>query len=268
MSKPATFVAAVALSCSLASPALAQISSRPTDPPSVTAENQTWYLSGEPIAFGGGIYYPTGPVSHFLRNEMVPSGAFDNVTIYTRTTIERGSMIYVPLAGGLVRPYERRRTGDLAGTSGSMAPSFPVVLPSDPRAQAEDTTAAQVPGDIMARVASLSDFPATSAEPQSARAPLPESVGTAGVLLAAPARPVPTRMETVQRPVGLNNVFVQFNNARWFAAGTAVELVPGRFTQIGEYRGFPVYREQGRPDVIYIALIAGSPGLLSPYTSR
>jgi hypothetical protein len=268
MTRPATFFAAFALTCSVVVPAGAQISSWPTDPPVVTAENQAWYLSGEPIAFGGGIFYPTGPITHFVRNEMVPAGAFDNVTIYVRTTIERGSIIYVPLAGGVVRPYERRRTGDLAGTSGSMAPSFPVVLPSDPRAQAEDSAAARVPGDILARVVNTSSFPGAALQSGPAASPGPDPIGTAGMLLSAPARPVATHMETVQRPVGLNGVFVQFDNARWFASGGAVELVPGRFTQIGDYRGFPVYRDQSRPDTIYVALLAGSPGLLSPYTSR
>lgn len=266
MTRPATVFAAFALTCSIAVTAHAQISSRPTDPPVVTAENQSWYLSGEPIAFGGGIYYPAGPITHFVRNEMVPAGAFDNVTIYIRTTIERGSIIYVPLAGGVVRPYERRRTGDLAGTSGSTPPSFPVVLPSDPRAQVEDVAAA-VPGDILARVVSMSS-PNGAAQPASAALPPPEAIGTTGTLLAAPTRPVATRIETAQRPVGLNNVFVQFENTRWFAGGNAVELVPGKFTHTGDYRGFPVYRQQSRPDTIYIALIAGAPGLLSPYTSR
>ena len=47
---------------------------------------------------------------------MVRSGTYGNVPIYVRTTQEPGSIIYVPLAGGLMRPYERPRSGDLAGT--------------------------------------------------------------------------------------------------------------------------------------------------------
>jgi SnoaL-like domain len=91
-------------------------------------------LSGEPIAYGGGVYYPSGPITHFNRNEMVESGSFDGVPIFVRPTMEIGSVIFVPLAGGLMRPYEQRRAGDLAGTSGSTAPNF-VVQPPQPYGQ-------------------------------------------------------------------------------------------------------------------------------------
>jgi hypothetical protein len=84
----------------------------------------------------------------------------------------------------------------------------------------------------------------------------------------APARALPTRIETVQRPVGLNGVFLQFENTRWFAAGPAVEFSAGRFTLAGEHRGFPVYRDAARPDLIFVAHVAGTPELVIPYKSR
>ena len=80
--------------------------------------------------------------------------------------------------------------------------------------------------------------------------------------------PVRTRVETVQRPVGINNVFLEFHNARWFAAGSAVEFATERFTRIGEHRGFPVYEETGRSGVIYVSLAQGAPGLVTPYKMR
>src|SRR5215210_5664131 len=117
--------AALKILCSV--PLMAQVSSVP---PTVTAENEAWYLSGGAVSFGGGVYYPAGAVIHFVRNEMVRTGFLGNTPVYARTTQEPGSIIYVPLAGGLMRPYERRRSGELAGTSGSSAPSFVVVLPA------------------------------------------------------------------------------------------------------------------------------------------
>ena len=47
----------------------------------------------------------------------------------------RFGIIYVPIGGGLMQPYERPRTGDLAGTTGNRAPSSPVAT-SGPRARA------------------------------------------------------------------------------------------------------------------------------------
>jgi hypothetical protein len=77
-----------------------------------------------------------------------------------------------------------------------------------------------------------------------------------------------TRIQTVQRPVGLNAVFVEFQGTRWFSAGSAVEYSPDRFTPIGEHRGFTVYQQTGQPGVIYMALLPGTPGLVAPYKSR
>jgi len=99
----------------------------------------------------------------------------------------------------------------------------------------------------------------------------PVPVGTLGpnraeTVLATAAR---TRIETVQRPVGLNSVYVEFLNVKWFPAGTAVEFAADRFTQVGEHRGFPVYREKGRADdTIYVSVLPGEPGLVVPYKSR
>src|SRR5947208_6298554 len=107
-------------------PARAQIQYRPTDVPIVTAENESWYVNREPIQFAGDLYYPAGATVFFNGNSMVRSGHFNGVPVYTDTTIEPFSIVYVPLSRGLMQPYERRRAGDIAGTTGSRAPSFPV----------------------------------------------------------------------------------------------------------------------------------------------
>lgn len=284
MSRRAAFFATVsALVFAAGSGAFAQITLQPTPLPTVTAETRDWYTSGAPISLNRGVYYPSGPIRHFLRNEMVESGVFDGVAVYTLPTQEPGSIIYVPVSGGLVRPYERRRSGDLAGTVGSTTSSFPIILP------AEEARRPAVPAPGVVQVPS--------------QAALPEPVGTAGfmygtpgarpfaseppaervaasvalpgpdtrvltALSSAPARTLPRRVETLQRPTGINNVYLEFRDVRWFAAGPAIEFSAERFVQIGERRGFPVYEEPGRPNTIYVSLVAGPPGLVAPYTSR
>ena len=260
-------LAGTALVLALGSSVRAQISMQPTPPPTATAENESWYLSGGPISFGGNVYYPAGPITHFSRNEMVRTGTYGNTPVYVRTTQEPGSIIYVPLTGGVMRPYERRRSGDLAGTVGSTAPSFRVILPSEEAPQETIASAAAPPTGVPIPVGTTgfvpTPVPQPAPEPPAAAAPMP--VATSLVLQAAPVR---TRIETVQRPVGLNTVFIQYGGARYVSAGPAVEYSATRFSQVGEHQGFPVYQENGKPGVIYLSLLPGAPGLIAPYTAR
>ena len=262
-------IVAVLLLCSI-SPA-AQITSQRTPPPEAAADNEAWYVSGSPIVLGGITYYPSGPITHFSANEMVPSGMFERVPVYRRTTQEPGSIVYVPLRGGLVRPYERRRSGPLAGTEGSTAPHFPIVLPATEALRGVPSPPADAVAPIVPQAVGTSGFPVGTA-PETrplvgSQAEPDVAVGTFGRVPAAAvvARP---HLETARRPFGLNGVFVEFNDARWFAAGPAVEYSSERFTKIGDYRGFPVYRASGEPDSIYIAPVAGAPNLLAPYRTR
>ena len=252
-------------------PLAAQVSLQPTPPPTITAENEAWYANGAPVTLAGSVYYPSGPVTHFLRNEMVRTGMVGNVPVYARTTQEAGSVIYVPLAGGVMKPYERRRSGDLAGTVGSSAPSFRVMLAAEEAAasgrepQARFSTPLPVPVGTTGYVTATTTSPG---EPVAAPSAAAVPVGTSGGVFDAPARSIPTRIQTARRPVGLNTVFVDFQDARWFASGPAVEYSATRFTRIGEHRGFDVYQESARPGTIYLSLLEGAPGLLAPYRRR
>jgi hypothetical protein len=250
-------------------PAHAQIAMRPTPSPAATAENEAWYLRGDAITAGGRVYHPSGPVVHFHGHEMVLSGQIGNVPFYTRTTQEPGSIIYVPLPGGVVRPYERRRAGDIAGTVGSTAPSFPVVLPAAERPEDGPLRAAApptgTPVGLMGRPVSAegpsapADFPAD-----------PQVTGTSGVASLPGLRPSPGALLTARTPVGLNDVFVNFAGDRWFSAGRAVAHDEG-LTRIGDHNGFPVYSRAGSPGTIYIPTIAAAQGgapLLAPYRAR
>ena len=94
-----------------AAPAFAQIQSRPTDAPIVTADNESWYVNREPMQFAGDLYYPAGAAVFFNGNTMVRSGHYNGVPLYTDTTIEPYSIVYVPIQRGLMQPYERPRQG-------------------------------------------------------------------------------------------------------------------------------------------------------------
>ena len=102
---PARLVMATVLTISAANQAYAQLDARSTAEPLTTAQNEAWYLNGEPVVFEGNLYLPAGPRTYFNRYEMVRSGFFRGVPLYTRTTIEPYSLVFVPIGGGLMQPY-------------------------------------------------------------------------------------------------------------------------------------------------------------------
>ena len=51
-------------------------------------------------------------------------------------------------------------------------------------------------------------------------------------------------LATARRPQGFNGVFIEYESQRYFSDGPAVPFDEKRFTRVGEYRGFPVYRQQ------------------------
>src|SRR5919106_1415485 len=123
----------VALALVAAAPAAAQVQSRPTDPPLVTASSESCYQPRDPLKFGGELYYPAGATVFFNGNTMVRFGHYNGVPLYADTTLEPYSVIFVPIGRGLMQPYERVRGGELAGTVGSRTPSFPVRSVPEPR---------------------------------------------------------------------------------------------------------------------------------------
>ena len=265
MNGRALFVVAAALIGALtASPtSVAQTMLQPTPKPIVTADNEVWYQAGVPITFAGNIYYPAGPIVHFNANEMVRSGHYQGIPLYSRTTLEPYSIVYVPLYGGLMQPYERRRAGDVADTVGSMSPSFPVVR------SAEQSNMEYVPGAGMIQApAPPSQLGAivdrTPVEPTDQPQGATSSVGTAGGESRVPLG----LLATAKRPEGLNGVFVEYNNQRYFSDGPARDFDAKSFTRIGEYHGFPVYRRQGETNAIYIPPLAGPPAIVAPYRTR
>lgn len=244
----------VVFGCAPTSSVVAQITMQSTSPPTVTVENESWYIMNEPVIFAGNNYYPGGPSIHFLPNEMVLSGFFRGVPLYTRTTIEPYSVVFVPIAGGMMRPYERRRSGDLAGTTGSSVPSLPVEIPTAFSA-ASRIQAAGPPFVETSGVISDSNPPAApqvslrapGAEPPLQTAPTSRRVGTGGAAAKRVGRPA------------ANGVYVEFNNQRWYSSAPPKSLDAGTLRRVGEWHGFPVYTSAiTGPSTIYIPVSQGS----------
>ena len=244
--------AALMLSVSVA--ASAQVVSRPTDPPIVTAENDSWYRLRQPVLFAGEAYYPAGATVFFNGNTMVRTGHYNGVPLYADTTIEPYSVIFVPIGRGLMQPYEKVRGGDLAGTVGSRTPSFPVRTNAEPRelpVAAVAPTAPPLPIGAIGRE--------EGAVGTSGRTSVPAPVGTGGTIAA---RPRSGGVTTARRAESNDGVWVQFMGAKWISAGAAVPLRASEFVQVGEYAGFPVYARKGlEEDRIYLP----SPGGVIPF---
>src|SRR4051794_29222413 len=112
----------------------AQVSPFRTPAPEVSGAAAEWQIESAPIVVDGLTYYPTRGFRLFDGQVMAQTGLYSGVPIYTDTTIEPFSEVYVPLGSGRMRVYERRRNRELAGTTGSHTPTFPVESASAPPA--------------------------------------------------------------------------------------------------------------------------------------
>ena len=245
----------------------AQILYRPTAPPLVHAASAEWQTQGEPLSHAGMVYYPTGPMVFFDGNRMVRVGEHFGVPLYADTTLEPLSIVYVPVAGGMMKPYERPRTGDLAGTVGSRTPALPVPAGADLR-WPTGLAQAQAPPS---RVSPLPAPPVVVISGPTTGTPgTPERLASLAAASTPPAgsAPEPLRVESIPPPSTNDGVWVEYDGRRWFSAGRAVPFSPDVFTPVGDHHGFPVYRERsGASDVIYVTVIAGG-GPVAPYAVR
>src|SRR5688500_15108768 len=119
-------VAGALMWCVAVTSVSAQVLDRPTPRPTRTAVNESWYVDREPIFVAGDYYYPAGASVFFDADTMVLTGFYASTPLYWDSTYEPHSVVFVPIGRGLMQPYERRRAGDVVGTSGSRPPSFPV----------------------------------------------------------------------------------------------------------------------------------------------
>jgi hypothetical protein len=246
----------------------------------VTASNADWQTNGSPIVVDGVVYYATRGFREFDGQVMVQVGLFEGVPIYADATLEPYSELYVPVGGTRMRAYERRRDGALASTSASRVPSFPIIVRTEPApGQRIDETVAAVGGD---RRVGYGAFPDTArgAGAGSAFNAADRLGGTAAAydLTPAPASAATntadrgvtprTMMQSIPRPSTNNGVWLEFDNARWYAVGPATAFSPDRFEPLGEYRGFRVYRDKTRADsAIWVSVVKDGPAV-APYAKR
>ena len=234
----------------------AQAYSLPTPPPQVTAAGADWQIQGEPVFYDGNFYYPTGPSVFFDGNVMVRSGVYKTVPLYVDASVDPYGVVYVPIGGNVMRPYERLRAGELAGTVGNRPPSFPIERDVELSAAAGATSGLITPPT------------GVSLEPRI----IPErAVGTGGSVVpravpsdaAAPsasAHPEPTIVESIPAPRANNGIWLEFQGARYYSAGAAVPFSPSRFVPVGVHDGFPVYRDvHGAPGEIFVTVVKGGP---------
>jgi hypothetical protein len=221
---------------------MAQATWQPTPTPTTTAAHEPWFRNAEPIPWNDTLYYQAGATVFFNRYQMVRSGSYRGVPLYTDTTLDPFGIIYVPIGGGLMQPYERRRTGDLAGTTGNRAPSFPVAIGAEAAAEPEAVGTAE---PTQEEELSEEDLAA---------------VATTGRSITEAPRAAPG---SVRRPVGINGVWITYDGQRWFADGKAVPL-DSHFTRSGRYHDFPVYRRPG-DDRVYLPT---AEGMVAPYGRR
>jgi len=240
-------------------PATGQVTIRTPAQPRVTAEHEAWYLSGEAVTFDGSIYYPVGPRVYFNRYEMVRTGFYRGVPLYTQTTIEPYSVVFVPVGQGLMQPYERRRAGQLAGTAGSRAPSFPIGLPSEDETLILPEAAAP---PVLA--GPLTAWPPVRFHRERRHGPARRHAGP-GERLPQPAGT--GVMRTVEQPEGLNAVYIQFDEHRYFSSGPPVLLARDGFEHVGDYGGLPVYARGQDLRTVYIPVQRGAE-LLARYSRR
>jgi len=220
----------------------AQVYQFATPPPQVTATSAWWQIESVPIQFDGIVYAPTALVRPFDGNVMTQVGAFAGVPVYADATLEPFSVLYVPVARGM-RTYERRRSGEMAGTEGSRTPMTPI-----------DPTSAIAESDVPPAVTSPAPVATTGAVPAE----------LVDVPKATTVRP---HVETVPRPRATDGVWIRYDGAKWYSDGEAVPYIPDRFTQIGTYHGFPVYRERDRGSRdIWVAVVQDGP--VAPYARR
>jgi hypothetical protein len=233
-----------------------QVTYRPTPPPLVNAASASWQINGEPIFFAGSFYYPTGPSVFFDGQLMARIGEYLTVPVYADTTLEAFSRVFVPIGGAVMKPYERRRSGPLAGTVGSTTPSWPVQVASNTL-------------QVWHGVGNRTGEPfvvADAARPVVTTQDSTRAVGTSGSIVST--RPAgPTAVESVPRPSRNTGISIEFQGAQWVSAGSSLSFVPGRFILIGDHRGFPVYRSrQGSDDTIWVTVVSNGP--VAPYTRR
>jgi hypothetical protein len=192
---------------------------------------------------------------------MVRTGSFNGVPLYADTTVEPFSLVYVPIGRNLMQPYERLRSGDLAGTVGSRTPSFPV------SAQPTGSSMPMAPTAPTSLIPVLLDEAPAAAGDAAVRTRLPITAaadveGEGETVRASHPAATPEEIQTVRQ-----QVWVEFRGQKWAPAGPAIPLAGSGLVRSADYAGFPVYTSQdGSADTrIYLPALGG---LVTPYDRK
>jgi hypothetical protein len=246
--------------------AFAQVQSRPTDPPLVSAASESWYQLREPMVLGNDVYYHAGAAVFFNGNVMVRTGHYNGVPLYADATMEPYSVLYVPIGRGQMQPYERKRQGPLAGMAGSRLSGFPLRLLGDPGTIVTATAPTQLPYTAGAIVSYTPETISFSPVPLPLPLPIPAApVVVATAVDVAPPVFVAKVILSPTRAENNDGIWLRFENARWVSSGRA-EPRTGVFTQVGSYEGFPVLRRPGGgADQIFLPT---RDGLVAPYRRK
>ena len=157
-----------------------------------------------------------------------------------------------------MQPYERLRTGDVAGTVGSRASAFPLTRSIEPADVAPQAAAPPV-------LLSPAEYPMpVLLPPPASLAVEPEAVGTSGRADAVAPAPRPARVR--RSPT---TVFLEFGGNRYFTSGSPVAFDAARFVRVGDHHGFPVYTAKDGPSsTIYVPVAGNLSEFVSPYSTR
>jgi hypothetical protein len=213
---------------------------------------------------------------------------YEGIPLYEDSTLQPYSVVYAPIGRNLMRPYERRRTGPLAGTTGSRPPSFPIETTGERELAAfagelRSAPTGAEPGVVPESLPLVGTGAGSGRFPQrdaTADVQLPSTIDQPPLSELARATRTATReaaakdrsdssraVESIPKPLSNGGIWVPFNGSRWYNAGDPVPFDPDQFTVVGNYRGFPVYRKRGGSNrAIYIPAVDG--GLLAQYQRR
>lgn len=243
----------------------AQVYSLPTPPPRVHAAQAQWQRDREPLFYAGRFYRPTGPTEYFDGHVLVQTGTYRGVPLYENSTLEPYSVVFVPIGDNLVRPYERKRDGDLVGTAGSRMPSFPITRDAETTSVdgVEDFLRVSLPSsDRLGRAQWYWPTPTDQSAIASTDplAPLSSQTRT----LATPI--IPPTLGRLRETTNAG-AYVQFMGARFYTSGRAVTHDIQRFARIGDLGTAAVFGESGGSNkTVFVEVVPGGP--LAPYTKR
>jgi len=234
----------------------------PTPAPVVTAEGEPWYRAGSPIEWNGDVYYQAGVARAFDPYVMVRAGSYRGIPLYSDTTLEPFSIVFVPIAGGRLQPYEHMRTGMLADTTGSLTPAFPPETSAARDLRRGSFIAQQAAATLVSPRSDESVAPSNPAPISAAQSPAPvESapVGTSG-RTTRPTQPVSTAIP----PTGINNAWIDYDGIRWILHGKATPRSPDMHP-VGTLRGYTIYARGADRSTIYVPSTAD---LVVPFARR